>query len=228
VASLRAGVAAQNSFTANAAPTLAFAGAVTAGDNLYIAIRNGSDETTTITGVSDDVNGAWTLVSGPSDHASTTLRGWKYCFPNSGAGTPTVTVSFSAAINGHLAVGALVGAQTSATPDATGATRVTSTSADTTHTSNAVNNNAAGGIIGAIFTSATVTLTAGAGTDTVINTGSGRAFLVFTASPTVTSYTQAVTSSVGTHSMQMISSWADAGGATAAQTSSLTMLGVGM
>lgn len=224
---VRAGVASAGSFTAAASPTRAFAGAVSAGDLLFIAIRNGSDETTTITSVTDDVNGAWTAVEGPSDHASATLRVWVYCCANSAAGTPTVTVNFSGAINGHLAVAALSGAQTSTTPDAEGTTRVTSGAADTTHTSNSVSNVAIGGILGVVFSSATVTITASTGTDTVITTDSTRAFLIFTAAPSVTSYTQAVTSSGGTHTTQMIASWANVGGGTRKHPSTRLTLGVG-
>lgn len=209
---VRAGVQAASSFTAASSPTRAFAGAVSEGDLLVIAIRDGSDETTTITSVTDSVNGAWTAVEGPLDHGTATFRGWLYCFPNSGAGTPTVTVNFSGAINGHLAVAAFSGAQTSATPDAEGTSRTTSSSGDTTHTSNAVTNSAAGALISAIFTAGSVTLTASTGTDTIVTTTSTRAFIIFTAAPTSSSKTQAVTSSSGAHSIQTATAWLEAGG----------------
>lgn len=206
---LRAGVQAGGSFTAGTSTTRAFAGAVSAGDLLFFGIRV-PDETTTVDSVSDDVNGAYTLVSGPEDNSgATNLRMYLFCFPNSAAGTPTVTANFSASITGHTAVCALAGAQTSATADALGTSRLTSGSGDTTFTSNAVNNVAAGGILGLLVTNASMTITASTGTDSVVTTASTRCFFLFTAAPTVTSYQQSVTGSAS-HSIQMITSWAEA------------------
>jgi hypothetical protein len=61
-----------------------------------------SDETNTLTGVSDSVNGAWSnTVIGPFDNpgASNAQRSYVLIFPNTAAGTPVVTMTWSGTIN---------------------------------------------------------------------------------------------------------------------------------
>lgn len=93
-----------------APPAKAYTSAVQAGDVLWTFVWVNS-ATTTVTGVSDSLNGAWTQVFGPvrgdSNNFNATLYG--FCFPNSAAGTPTVTVSVSANTQGGFVLGAVRG-----------------------------------------------------------------------------------------------------------------------
>jgi hypothetical protein len=198
------------SFTAANAPTVTFAGAVAAGSCLILGIRL-ADETTTIDSVADSVNGAWTLVDGPDDHASTTLRSYVYKFENSGAGTPVVTVTFAAAAtpSGHLGVVEVTG--TGVVVDAVGTTRVTSTSSDTTHTSNSVTATAAGATLACLLTSTTTSFVPGGGASLATSQQETRVNWAVLAHGSSGSYSQSVdttaadlTTPEGTHSTHAI------------------------
>lgn len=164
------------SATASTAPTIAFPGAVSAGSFLILYVRDGADETTTISSVTDSVNGAWTLLEGPIDHPSATQRAWCYYFENSGAGTPTVTVNLSASIATYLAVAEFRGVPTSSVVDAEATT--STHGAGTSFTSNTAAATVAGATISGLITGATVTATPGSG-ETDVTAESGRAHIMF-------------------------------------------------
>lgn len=95
---------------AAAPPAKAYTSAVQAGDLLWCFVWVNS-ATTTVTGVSDSVNGAWTQAFGPERGDGTNFNATLYGFwlPNSAAGTPTVTVSTSANTQGGFVLGAVRG-----------------------------------------------------------------------------------------------------------------------
>lgn len=104
---------------ASAAPTHVFSGAVSSGDVGFLLIQNRTDETTTITSVTDTSSNTWTAVAGsPVDHAGgTTQRTWLYVCQNMAAGTPTVTINFSGSISSTYAAQIFTGAANSGQPD---------------------------------------------------------------------------------------------------------------
>lgn len=77
---------------------VAYAGAVAAGNMLccFIAALTGL----TISGVEDSVNGVWSLAKFVDGGANPGI-GAIYYFPNTGEGTPTVTVTFSGSAGGR-------------------------------------------------------------------------------------------------------------------------------
>lgn len=94
-------------FAASAGPAVAVPTTVTAGDFLFAGIHI-RDETNTVTGISDDVNGStgWTLATGPDDAtAGSAVRSYIYYRENSAGGTVTITFTLSAAANGSICVG---------------------------------------------------------------------------------------------------------------------------
>lgn len=78
----------------SASPTCTFTGAVTSGNTLValVAIRN----TQTDTGISDDVNGAWTCPAG-ANYSDGGKKAMLCYYNNTGAGTPTLTLSLGSA-----------------------------------------------------------------------------------------------------------------------------------
>lgn len=121
---------------------------VPAGATIVLGIQNRSNETAVISGISDDVNGAWTLnyVDGPDDIVNGTMRCWMAYRNNCSAGTTNVTVTFDGAINSQLAANYIVSDQGALTFDAA------ATTLDTNTATNIDSNNAtatgAGAIVG--------------------------------------------------------------------------------
>lgn len=84
--------------TSTQTPAQTFAGAVTAGNTIFAVVGWDNNTAGTITGVSDSVNGAYTLVE-TLFHGSAESQALYY-FPNSAAGTPTVTATLSGVFAG--------------------------------------------------------------------------------------------------------------------------------
>lgn len=92
--------------TASATKTVVLASDVPAGASIIVGLLNRTDLTTTLSSVSDPVNGAWPsagLIQGPVDGGP---RGWLMALNNSaalsGAGNRTVSVTTSAGISTQL------------------------------------------------------------------------------------------------------------------------------
>lgn len=167
---------------------------VPAGATLVLGILNRSDESTTITGISDDVNGAWTLsyVAGPVDSTNSTYRCWLAYRNNVAAGTTTITVTFSGAINSQLAVGYISSSGGAMTFDAA-ATTYHSAAGETNIDSLTAAATGAGAIIGFLATNnaqADPEPTAdGAGESRITSGQAGaRAFLFFESYASAASY----------------------------------------
>jgi hypothetical protein len=159
---------------------------VPANATIVLAIIDRSDETTTISSISDDVNGAWTLsyVDGPVNSTASTYRSWLAYRNGCAAGTTNVTVTFSGAINSQLAANYIVSDQGAMTFDVA-ATTMNSGSATTTADSNTAAATGAGAIVGGLLVNNGQTdaepTAAGAGESrlTTGQAGLGRAFLFF-------------------------------------------------
>lgn len=93
-----------------APPSKAYTSAVAAGDLLWAFVWVNS-ATTTVTSVTDSVNGAWTQAFGPIRGDATNFNATLYGFykANSSAGTPTLTVVTSANTQGGYIFGAIRG-----------------------------------------------------------------------------------------------------------------------
>jgi len=76
--------------------TLTFPGAVTPGSLLHVSVRAGASASDTMTVCSDSVNGSYTPAHSPVLNA-THCRVYDLHFPNTAAGTPIVTITFSSA-----------------------------------------------------------------------------------------------------------------------------------
>lgn len=74
---------------------------VVAGSTLVCQVGNRSSSDLP-TGISDTVNGAWTLTNGVGLGASGIAAG-VYFFPNSGSGSPVITVTYSASVQNIMA-----------------------------------------------------------------------------------------------------------------------------
>lgn len=92
-------------FDGDQTPDLALPTAVPAGAVLIVAVLDRSGNTATITGISDSVHGAWSGAPQVGPFAVASTQGWIAYRLNSGAGTPTVTVTFDSAINSQVVVG---------------------------------------------------------------------------------------------------------------------------
>lgn len=105
----------------SANPTLAYSGAVSAGDTLFAAIGvSGAGSQAALTGVSDSVNGAWTSMAAMQYNSSPDKGIQIFYFPNSGAGTPTVTVNSGVSImDGAIFIWRAAGGATSSIVDGT-------------------------------------------------------------------------------------------------------------
>jgi hypothetical protein len=218
-------------FTTDASPDLAFTSNITAGSTGLICIRNGVDETTTITSITDTQGNTWTIIptnGGPADHASTTLRGWFGFAQNMAAGATTVTVNLSAAITTSIAIAEIAGVRTTSGVDASGTTRITGSSSDTTWTSNAVVMSGAGASISCLCTNTAVTAAPATGETNVSNIAAFRAHIFFEAEASGGSKTHSATGAAS-HSMQFIAALAEAGagGGATNPPAALMMKGVG-
>lgn len=98
----------------SASPTVTLPTSVPAGACIVLGVLNRTDETTTISSITDTVNGTWNiaapnstggLASGPTDHSASTYRVWLLYRLNSDVGTPTITVNFSASIITQMVAG---------------------------------------------------------------------------------------------------------------------------
>lgn len=85
-----------NVFSGTTTPGFAYPSAVTAGNTL-IGTYN-ADTGSTVSSVSDTVNGAWTLAVGPP--ATPNQNVYQYYKSNTGSGTPTVTFNVNNSNNG--------------------------------------------------------------------------------------------------------------------------------
>lgn len=92
-------------FAGDQTPDLALPTAVPAGAVLIVAVLDRSGNTALLTGVSDSVNGAWSGAPQVGPFAVASTQGWIAYRLHSGAGTPTVTVTFDSAINSQVVVG---------------------------------------------------------------------------------------------------------------------------
>jgi hypothetical protein len=122
---------------------------VPANATIVLAILNRSDETTAISGISDDVNGAWTLnyVDGPVDSTATTFRVWGAYRNGCAAGTTVVTVTFDGSITANLGGGYIVSDQGALTFD-DAAVSYLAAGNETSSTSNNADATGAGAIVG--------------------------------------------------------------------------------
>lgn len=200
------GQAKQSSFSGSAAPTISFNAVVSAGSTLMIGIRNGSNITTTVTAVSDNIDGAWTLVE-EYEHtgAAVNLLTDVYKLENASASalTRTVTVQFSSSINGHLSIIEMTGVA-SASADGAAGGKSSTASSQTLHDANPVTPTMAGATVGFLFTSATVTITPQTG-ETNATAASTRAHITFKAHASGgSSVTHSALSSSGTHSVYLL------------------------
>lgn len=102
----------RSAFTSTASPSKAFASAVSAGDVLWCATWQYS-QSNTCTGVGDTVNGAnsWTMAGGgPINSAGFgNARLYIWYRLNSGAGTPTVTATWTGSAQGQIAIASATG-----------------------------------------------------------------------------------------------------------------------
>jgi len=158
---------------------------VPAGATVVLGILNRSDETTAISGISDDVDGAWTLnyVAGPVNSTNSTYRCWLAYRHNVTGGTTNFTVTFGGAINSQLAAGWLDPDTGSITFDAA-ATTYHSAAGETNVDSNTVATAGGGALVGFLTTNNSQSdpePTADGAGESRITSGQGgaRAFLFF-------------------------------------------------
>jgi hypothetical protein len=116
---------------------------------MVLGILDRSDQTSTISSISDDVNGSWTLnyVDGGPVNLGAGNRVWLAYRNNCAAGTTTATVTFNAAISSQLAVAYIVSDAGAMTFDAAATARVSGTG-ETNVDSNTVATSGAGAIVG--------------------------------------------------------------------------------
>ena len=192
---------------------IALPSAISAGDLLWICIAGVSDETYTITAISDTINGSWSLtgtVSSPGDDGGGTARIYLAHRMNSGAGAaPTITVTTSSGQGGFGIGGSVSGPEIAAfeayfTPSIQGASTTTHPSPSTTSTG------ANGIMLGLLWVNSARTTTFAAGTK--INSISGRLhpmYLLFTSSG---SHSDTGTSSTGARSVYHAAIFVTSGG----------------
>lgn len=115
----------QGANAASAAPTHVFSGAVALHDVGFLLVQNRTDETTTITSVTDTSSNTWISASASSDGdgmahtGGTTQATWLFVCLDMAAGTPTVTINFSGSISSTYAAIIFTGAKNSGQPDTT-------------------------------------------------------------------------------------------------------------
>lgn len=213
------------SSTTGSSSTTTYGASLGVGDLLFVAVNDNADETTAVTDVSDGTNGSYTLLTGPTDHASTTSRVWSYYYQNNSATTaPTVTVTFDTSIAHRVCIAAFTGAATTGGYDALGTTRTTGAN-EQTHTSNSVTLSGAGGIISACFFNGTKVATAGSDEINVTNV-STRPHIFFTPHASGTSRNHVATSATNNYSQHVIVAFLEPAGG-AATPKGLLLLGAG-
>ena len=127
--------------------------AAPANATLWIAIVNRSDETTTISSVAGSVNATGWVVSSPYDNTNaSTLRTWYAYKVGATAGTDTVTVTFSGAINSATTAGWCSDASGLAQTFDAAAASVSVNTGGTNYDSNTAAATGAGGILGFVMT----------------------------------------------------------------------------
>ena len=162
-------------FTNLTAVSRAFNSNVAAESLLFATIRNAA-ESSSVTSVTDTVNsGQWTTGSAsfPYDHTAATMRTWCYYRENAAAGATTVTVNFSAQINGTFGIGEFSGIATSNSLF-TVYVGSQSVAGDRVFISSPIVATGAGIIVGAFTTAQTIQLAVGAGeVDTTLSNTRG-------------------------------------------------------
>lgn len=138
--------------TASASKTVVIPVDVPAGALLIAGILNRTDESTTLSSVTDPVNGAWTGSVGPVDSAGATFRAWMGYKTNSaalsGAGNRTVTVTTSAGVSTQLVAGWCSDSGGALTFDTSSAALHNDAANDTNHDTGTLAAAGAGGIVG--------------------------------------------------------------------------------
>jgi hypothetical protein len=137
--------------SASTTVVVTFPSANGAGDFKGLAVFNRSDATTTISTVAGSVDASgWTIRQGPTVPQGGGQVMWWVERENASAGTETVTVTFSGAINSQAVGGWCTGVATASAFDASAA--VTNFTASTNWDSNTASATAAGGIFGMTVT----------------------------------------------------------------------------
>lgn len=139
---------------------------VVAGSTLVVMIGNRTS-TDLPTGISDTVNGAWTLTNGVGNGANGIASGI-YFFPNSGAGSPVITVTYSASVTNIMAAQEWGVSNSSVTEEASNSA---SNAAGTTHSHGSVTTAGAGLILTACVQSGTLTETVASGFTALTDNG---------------------------------------------------------
>lgn len=138
--------------TASASKTVVIPVDVPSGAVLIAGILNRTDESTTLSSVSDPVNGAWGAAVGPVDSAGSTFRTWMAYKVNSaalsGAGNRTVTVTTSAGVSTQLVAGWCSDGAGANTFDTSSAALHNDAANDTNHVTGTLAVAGAGGIVG--------------------------------------------------------------------------------
>lgn len=130
-------------YTTTTALSTQFAASVSAGSFGIYAISTTTNETATVSVAPSDGTNTWTLLAGPIDHASTTLRTWYYYAENMGAGQHTVTATLSEAVSGRVVMATCLGGTTTLRLDAYDTDAYQSASSDTHGPTDAVTASAA-------------------------------------------------------------------------------------
>jgi hypothetical protein len=173
--------------TSDSTPTATLPNDVVAGETIVLGIRL-FDQTTTVTSISDPVNGTWSTGSGsngPSDNTTNGSRTYFYYLNDSAAltGAPNriITVNLSAAVNSSPCVGIIADSGGALTFD-TFATFTDINTAITNHDTNTLSAAGAGAIVG-FHTTLASSNPAADGTDesVVFNSGDDRATMFFEA-----------------------------------------------
>jgi hypothetical protein len=158
-------------------------GAVPNNATIVLGVHNRSNETAVITGISDTVNGAWSLnyVAGPVDSTTATMRGWMPYRNGCAAGDTTITVTFDGAINSQIAGAWFLSDQGAMTYDAAATTL--NQAAGTNVDSNTVAATGAGVAVGALTTNnaqaGSEPIVDGAGETRLTNHGAGSRVFLF-------------------------------------------------
>ena len=138
--------------TVSASKTVTIPTDVPAGAVLIAGILNRTDESTTLTSVSDPVNGAWGAAVGPVDSAGATFRTWMAYKVNSaaltGAGNRLVTVTTSGGVSTQIVAGWCSDGAGANTFDTSSAALHNDAVNDTNHDTGTLAAAGAGGIVG--------------------------------------------------------------------------------
>jgi hypothetical protein len=193
--------------------------AVPAGATIVAGIMNRTDETTTLSSLSDDIDGAWTpdLVNGALyDWPTGTARQWFAYRHNATGGATTITATFSGAINSQLCVGYITSDQGVMTYEGAATIQNRSGSSGTDGDSNTYAASGAGCIVGFLAASTAQgdpePTADGAGESRITSgQGGGRAFLFFEPYATAGTYGLEITMDT-TNSVVQVGAFLEPGG----------------